>query len=178
VANLAAASPACQTAVGGGTLKNEARAWKWYTEYCNRIGLGHNPFLDRMSRHHKIKIMGAFAMALCQEQFSRAPDAPLAHSTVRDTLNLVAATFWDNGRDGPKQDAENKVAQLIRHQLRNENSNGSPHGSCTLLGYVLMRIPKSTKIGAAIDKATLFPQYRFHQRQKNPQSQLNQLELS
>jgi hypothetical protein len=41
-----------------------------------------------------------------------------------------------------------------------------------------MQIPKSTKIGAATDKATLPPQYRFHQRWKNPQSQLNQLELS
>jgi hypothetical protein len=62
--------------------------------------------------------MGAFAVALCQWWFSRAADAPLAHSTVRDTLNLVAAAFRDNGRDDPKQDAENNVAQLLRHQLR------------------------------------------------------------
>ncbi len=110
VADLAAASAARQTAVGGGTLENEARVWKRYTEYCNRVGLGHNPFLIRMSRQHKIKIMGPFAVALHQGQFSRAADAPLAHSTVRDTLNLVAATFWDNGRDDPKQDSENNVA--------------------------------------------------------------------
>jgi hypothetical protein len=71
-----------------------------------------------MSRQHKIKIMGAFAMALCQGQFSRAADAPLAHSTVRDTLNIVAVTFRDNGRDNPKQDAENNVARLLRRQLR------------------------------------------------------------
>ena len=108
MADLAAASAARQTAVGGGTLKNEAWAWKRYTEYCNRVGLGHNPFLDGMSRQHKIKIMGAFAVALRQGQFSRAADAPLAHSTVGDTLNLVAATFPDNGRDDPKQDAERK----------------------------------------------------------------------
>ncbi len=118
MADLAAASAACQTAVGGGTLKNEAWAWKWYTEYCNRVGLGHNPFLDRMSRQHKIKIMGAFAVALPQGRLSRAADAPLAHSTVRDTLNLVAATFWDNRRDDPKRDVENNVARLLRHQLR------------------------------------------------------------
>ncbi len=57
-------------------------------------------------------------MALCQGQFSRAADAPLAHSTVGDTLNLVAATFRDNGRDDPKQEAENKIARLLRRQLR------------------------------------------------------------
>jgi hypothetical protein len=51
---------------------------------------------------------------------------------------------------------------------RNENSDGSPCGSCTLLGYALMQIPKSTEIGAAKDKATLPPQYLFHQRWKNP----------
>jgi hypothetical protein len=117
VADLAAASAARQTAVGGETLENKAWAWKWYTEYCNHVGLGHTPFLDGMSRQHKIKIMGAFAVALCQEQFSRAADAPLAHSTVRDTLNLVAATFRDNGRDNPKQDAVNNVAQLLGRQL-------------------------------------------------------------
>jgi hypothetical protein len=72
VADLAAALAAHQTAVGGGTLKNKAQAWKRYTEYCNHVGLGHNPFLDRMSRQHKVEIMGAFAAALCQGQFSRA----------------------------------------------------------------------------------------------------------
>jgi hypothetical protein len=71
-----------------------------------------------MSRQHKIKIMGAFAVALCQGQFSRAADAPLAHSTARDTLNLVAATFRDNRRDDPKQDVANNVARLLRCQLR------------------------------------------------------------
>ncbi len=118
MADLAAASAARQTAVGGGTLQKENRAWKGYTEYCDRVGLGHNPFLDGMSRQHKVKIMEAFAVALCQGQFSRAADAPLAHSTIRDTLNLVAVAFWDTGRDDPKQDAENNVAQLLRHQLR------------------------------------------------------------
>ncbi len=62
--------------------------------------------------------MGAFAVALCQGQFSRAADAPLAHSTVKDTLNLVAAAFRDNRRDNPEQDAENNVARLLRRQLR------------------------------------------------------------
>ena len=57
-------------------------------------------------------------MALCQGQFSRAADAPLAHSTVKDTLNLVAAAFRDNRRDNPEQDAENNVARLLRRQLR------------------------------------------------------------
>ena len=66
VADLAAALAARQTAVGGGTLENKTWTWKWYTEYCNHIGLGHNPFLDGMSRQHKIEIMGAFAVALHQ----------------------------------------------------------------------------------------------------------------
>ncbi len=107
---LTAALAAHQTAVGGGTLKNKAWAWKWYTEYCNRVGLGHNPFLDGMSRQHKIKIIGTFGVALCQGQILRAADSPLAHSTVGDTLNLVAATFRNNQRDDPKRDTENDVA--------------------------------------------------------------------
>ena len=52
-----------------------------------------------------------------QGQFSQ-PHAPLAESTVSDTINHVAAVFRENGYDDPKWDAERNVAQLLRRQLR------------------------------------------------------------
>jgi hypothetical protein len=45
-----------------------------------------------------------------QRQFSQPRDAPLAESTVSDTLNYVAAVFRENGHDDPKRDAERNVA--------------------------------------------------------------------
>jgi hypothetical protein len=146
VADLAATLAARQTAVGGGTLKIKARARKWYTEYCNCIGLGHNPFLDGMSRQHKVKIMGAFAMALCQGQFSRAADAPLAHSTAGDTLNLVAAAFQDDGRDDPKQDVENNVALFLRHQLRSYSKDDPQELQQKALPVRILRLILASKL--------------------------------
>ena len=57
-------------------------------------------------------------MAVRQGRFSRPRDAPLAESTVSDTLNHVAAVFRENGHDDPKRDAERNVARLLRRQLR------------------------------------------------------------
>jgi hypothetical protein len=153
VADLAAVLAARQTAVGGGTLKNKTRVWKQYTEYCNPVGLGHNPFLDGMLRQHKVKIMGAFSVALCQGQFSRATDAPLAHSTVRDTLNLVAVAFRDNRRDPPKQDAENNVAQLLWRQLRSYSKDNPKELQQKALPVCILHLiltSKSTEIRTAI----------------------------
>jgi hypothetical protein len=153
MADLAAALAAHQTAVGGGTFENKARAWKWYTEYCNRVGLRHNPFLDGMSRQHKIKIMGAFAVALRQGQFSRAADAPLAHSTVGDTLNLVAVTFRDNGRDDPKRDAGNNVARLLRRHLRSYSKDDPKELQQKALPVCILRLilaSKSTEMRTAM----------------------------
>ncbi len=118
MADLASATAARQTAVGGNTLDNETRAWNRFSEYCKSIGLGDNLFLEDMSRTHRIEIIGGFTVAVRQGQFSRPRDAPLAESTVSDTLNHVAAVFRENGHDNPKRDAERNVARLLRHQLR------------------------------------------------------------
>ncbi len=93
--DLAAARTARQAAVGGNTLDDKTKAWNWYTEYCNSIGLGDNPFPEGMSQTHKIKILGGFDVAVRQGQFSRPLHAPLAEITVADSLKHVAVTFRD-----------------------------------------------------------------------------------
>jgi hypothetical protein len=57
--------------------------------------------------------MGAFAVAIHQGRFSRQNDAPLAASTVADTLNLVAATFQESRQEDPKKNAKNNFGQLL-----------------------------------------------------------------
>ena len=70
MADLASATAARQTAVGGNTLDNETRAWNRYSEYCLSIGLEDNLFLEDMSQTHRIKIIGGFAAAMHQGRFS------------------------------------------------------------------------------------------------------------
>jgi hypothetical protein len=117
MADLASATAARQTAVGGNTLNNETRAWNRYSEYCRSIGLGDNLFLEDMSRTHRIKIIGGFSVAIRQGQFSQPHDDPLTESTVSDTINHVAAVFRENGYDDPQRDAKRNVAQLLRCRL-------------------------------------------------------------
>ena len=101
MADLASATAAAEEGVGGGTHANDARAWSRYTKYCNSIGLNGNYFLDGMPQQHKLAIMGAFAVAVREGRFLRPTDGPLAKKSVSDTVNAVAATFRENGREDP-----------------------------------------------------------------------------
>ena len=145
MADLATAMASRQTAVGGNTLDNETRAWNRYSEYCRSIGLGDNLFLEDMSKTHRIEIIGGFAVAVRQGQFSRPRDAPLAESTVSDTLNHVAAVFRENGHDDPKRDAERNVARLLRRQLRSYKKDDPKEGQQKALPVCVLRLILSSK---------------------------------
>ncbi len=123
MADLAAALVAAEEGVGRGTHKNDTRAWARYTQYCDSIGLDGNYFLDGMPQQHKLAVMGAFAVAIHKGQFLRQSDAPLAKKSVSNTVNAVAATFRENGREDPHQDAEGHVGQLLQRQLRSYTRN-------------------------------------------------------
>ena len=64
LADLTFALVARQTAVSRNTHKNNTQAWKHHLEYCNKARLVDNLFLDGTSRQQRIKIMGAFSMAM------------------------------------------------------------------------------------------------------------------
>jgi hypothetical protein len=93
MADLTSATATRQTAVGGNTLDNESWAWNCYSKYCKSIGLRDNLFLEDMCQTHQIKIIRGFAVAVRQGRFSQLSDAPLAESTVSDTLNYVAVVL-------------------------------------------------------------------------------------
>ncbi len=123
MADLAAALVAAEEGVDGGTHKNDTRAWTRYTQYCNSIGLDDNYFLDGMPQQHKLAVMGAFAMAIREGQFSRQSDAPLAKKSASNTGNAVTTTFRENGREDPHWDAERHVGRLLQRQLRSYTQN-------------------------------------------------------
>jgi len=155
MADLASAKADRQTAVGGNTLDNETRAWNRYSEYCRSIGLGDNLFLEDMSQTHRIEIIGGFPMTVHQEQFSRPRDAPLAESTVSDTLNHVAAVFRENGHNDPKRDAERYVARLLRRQLRSYKKDDPKEVQQKALPVCILHLilsSKSTELRQAMGK--------------------------
>jgi hypothetical protein len=123
MADLASALAAHQTAFIRSTLENKARAWRRYSEYCKSCVLGNNPFLKGMSRNKKIEIMGAFAVAVRQGQFSGPHHASLSESSISSTLDLVAASFRENGRDNLTRDAERNFARLLQWELRSHKKD-------------------------------------------------------
>jgi hypothetical protein len=54
--------------------------------------------------------MGAFIVAVHRGQFLQQRDASLAESTVANTINTVAATFRENGRNDPQKDTKYNVS--------------------------------------------------------------------
>ena len=84
MADCVAAEDARQGAVTGKTIEDQDRAWRRWEEYANSIGIGDDLFLDGLSKPNRIKLMGAFAMALSEGRFSKRAHAPLAEGT---TLN-------------------------------------------------------------------------------------------
>jgi hypothetical protein len=98
-----------------------------------------------MSRTHRIEIIRGFAVAVRQGQFSRPNEAPLAESTVSDTLNHVAAVFREIGHDDPKRDAERNVARLLRRQLRSYKKDDPKEEEQKALPVCILRLILSSK---------------------------------
>ena len=108
-----------------------------------------------MSKTHRIKIIGGFAVAVHQGRFSRPRDAPLAESTVSDTVNHVAAIFRENGHDDPKRDAERNVARLLRRQLRSYKKDDPKEVQQKALPVCVLRLilsSNSTELRQAMGK--------------------------
>ena len=78
-------------------------------KYCESVGLGDDVYLDEFSKPNRIRLMGAFAMAMREGRFSRQSHGPLAESTVRGTILCVYLSFRDDD------------AESIQQKMRMEN---------------------------------------------------------
>ncbi len=163
MADLSAVSSAHQAAVGGGTHENNARSWNCYIKYCDSIRLGGNYFLDEMHRQHQIEIIGAFAVAVRQGQFSQKGDDPLAKSTVSNAINAVAVAFRENGWEDPHKDAEHNVNQHLQRQLRSYKKDNPKEKQQKALSVCILRLiltSKSTEIQHAMGERVAAAHFR------------------
>jgi hypothetical protein len=78
------------------THEKQARAWKRWGEYNKFIG-NVDLFLESFSWHQWIKLIRAFALALCEGQFSGPAHDKLVESTASGTIKYVCTTFRENG---------------------------------------------------------------------------------
>ena len=118
MADLSTAKTTREGAVERGTHEKQSRAWRRWTTYCESIGLEHNLFLDEFTRHQRIKIFGAFAVALREGRFSKRANGTMASKSVKSSIDLVAATFRENGYGNPTRDEDLDTAFLLQRQYR------------------------------------------------------------
>jgi hypothetical protein len=118
LADLAAAEVAREGAVTGKTHEDQARAFRRWKEYCDSIGLIDDYYLDHFTRGQRIKLVGAFAMAMRGARFSGPAYDSLAEGTIRSAVSYVASTFRENDRQNPTRDEDGELGRLLSQQYR------------------------------------------------------------
>jgi hypothetical protein len=108
-----AAEVTCESAVQQGTHAKQARAWKQWGEY-NKCIRNNDLFLNFFSRHQQIKIIRAFALALCEDRFSGPAYDKLVESTISSTVSYVCATFRENGFPNPSLNKDARTGFLLQ----------------------------------------------------------------
>jgi hypothetical protein len=93
----------------GKTLEDQDRAWRRWEQYANSIGLRDDLFLDGFSRPNRIKLMGAFAVAMREGRFSER----YAEGTIRGAVSYVASTFRDSDQPNPTKDDDGELGRLL-----------------------------------------------------------------
>ena len=116
VADLAAVELTRQRGVQRSTHENQARAWRRWNEYCLSIGLN-DTYLDGFDKHQRIKLMGAFAVAMREGRFS-GDYGTLAEGTVRGSISYVVSSFRENGRPNPTKDEDMELGFLLHRLFR------------------------------------------------------------
>ena len=77
-----------------------------------------DPFLDGFDRANKIKLMGAFAMALREGRYSGPAHDTLVEGTIRNAISYVAQTFREEGRPNPTRDDDGELGRLLSRLYR------------------------------------------------------------
>ena len=116
--DLVAAEAAREESVTRKTHADQDRAWSRWLTYAESIGISDDIYLDHLSRANRIKIMGAFALALREGRFSSKSHGPLVESTVRSAVSYVASTFRENDRPNPTRDDDGELGRLLSRLFR------------------------------------------------------------
>ena len=98
---------------------DRSRTWQRWVSWLESVGWHNDPFLTRLSRAQKARMVGAFAIAIRRGEFSSSRHTdPLVAGTVSKALSNLAATFQNNNHDDPRKTNDNKTDKFIRGILR------------------------------------------------------------
>ena len=143
MADLIAAEAFRQEAVTGKTQADQDRAFKRWVMYAESVGLGHDIFLDGLSRPGRIKLMGGFCVALREGRYSGPAYEVLAETTIRSAVSYVASTFRENDRSNPTRDEDGELGRLLSRLYRSfKKKDPAEKQQKALPAIVLLEIAK------------------------------------
>ena len=82
-------------------------------KYCGSIGIVEDEFLDHFKRRQRIRLMGAFAMAVHEGGFSGPSYDTLTESIVRGAISFVLQTFRENERQNSTKDKDGDLGRVL-----------------------------------------------------------------
>ena len=104
VDKLSSARDAQESARTCGTNAKLNRAWIRWLKFLTRIELQHDEFIDNFAQEDRVCLLGAFAQAIREREFSRSSEKDLASDTCQEAVDKVAGVFRENRRPDPHHD--------------------------------------------------------------------------
>ena len=128
----------------GKTQEDQDRVLSRWEQYCESIGIGEEDYyLKDFQKGERIRLMGAFAMALRQWRFSGTAYDTLTEGTVRNTISFVALTFRDNDCPNPTKDEDGELGRLLSRLFRSfRKADPNPNQQKALPIGVLREVAK------------------------------------
>ena len=80
-----------------------------WIKFLTRIDLQHDKFLNELKQEDKVRLIGAFAQAIREKEFSRSSEKDLARDTFQEAVEEVSEVFRANRRPDPCHDLSRNV---------------------------------------------------------------------
>ena len=101
---LSSARDAQENARTSGRNAKLGRVWIFWVKFLTRIELQHDEFLENLSQEYQVCLLGAFAQAIREREFSHSSEKDLASDTCQEAVDKVAEVSRANSRPDPGHD--------------------------------------------------------------------------
>ena len=114
-----AAELANNSSIEEASHNDKTRTWERFLAWLETVGWDNDPFLTRLTRAQKARVVGAFAISLRRGEHSHERhQGPLVAGTISKALSNLAATFQDNNHCDPRHNKEGKTDRFILGIIR------------------------------------------------------------
>ena len=107
-------------------------------KFLKHIELDHDEFLDSLSKTDRVRIIGAFAQAIRDRDFSRSGPQELASGMCKEAMDKMSEVFRVNYRCDPRHgesDKEDNGLELLYKGYTNNDPAPKQQKALTLFFY-------------------------------------------